>query len=106
MCLGGDHEKGTYLFMVILLIRYKSNNKKLHRLELKIGEINEEKDKIEYLEELIKKVSPGLRIININKKGDCYVNISQLKDVTYNSTALENAILIKFYLTGDTKGIL
>ena len=44
ICLGGDHGKSTYLFVAILLFRYKNNMKESYWLELKIGEINEPKD--------------------------------------------------------------
>ena len=45
VCLRGDNGKGCCMFMAILLIRNANELKELHRIELKLGGINEEKDK-------------------------------------------------------------
>ena len=52
VCLGGDHGKGSYIYLAIVIIRY-NDGKVVYRLELKLGEINEEKDKIEFIQELL-----------------------------------------------------
>ena len=48
--LGGNHRKNSYLF----LARHKDNND-AHRLEINVGEKNEEKDKI-FFKEIMKKI--------------------------------------------------
>ena len=54
VCIGGDHGKNTCMFLAILLFRHKSTGKETCRLELKLGEINEDKDCLEYIEQLLK----------------------------------------------------
>ena len=46
VCLEGDHSKGCYMLMAIVLIRHANEFKEPHRIDLKLGEINEEKDKL------------------------------------------------------------
>ena len=43
--------------MAIELIRNKHKIKELHRIELKLGETNEDKDRLKCIEEKIKKMS-------------------------------------------------
>ena len=40
--------------MAILLIRCANESKEPHRIELKLGEINKEKEKLERVEEMIR----------------------------------------------------
>ena len=54
-CIGGYHSKNTYLLMSIALFRHKYSSKATFLLELKLGKINEEKDRIEHVKELLKK---------------------------------------------------
>ena len=53
----GDYRQGSYAFVAIILIRYEDTNKETCRVEVKLGEINQEKDKLECLKPLIKKYS-------------------------------------------------
>ena len=54
ICLGGDHGKGAYVFMEICIIRRKNIAKEPHRIEIKLGEIEEPKDSLDYIKELLK----------------------------------------------------
>ena len=47
-CIGRYHGKHTHLFVATLRVRYQNNVKDTYQLELKIGEANEDKDKIEH----------------------------------------------------------
>ena len=55
VCMGGDHGKNTCMFLAMLLFRHKSTSKETCRLELKLGEIDEDKDRLEHIEQLLKK---------------------------------------------------
>ena len=61
--MGRDHGKNACIFLAILLFRCKSTSKETHRLELKLGEINEDKDRLECIEQLFKKISYGFNLI-------------------------------------------
>ena len=47
--------------------------------ELPIGEINEEKDKIEFMLQLTYNISIGLEKLHVNINSKCYVSIDNLK---------------------------
>ena len=105
VCLGGDHGKNTFIYMAILLFRY-TTEKETYRLEIKLGEINEEKDKIEFIEQLMSKISSSLGELNINPRGDFYMSISNLDSITFSSEKLNSDyILMKFFLIGDLKSL-
>ena len=105
MYLGGDHGKGSYLFLVIVLIRY-NNKSDPYRLEIKISEINEDKDNIDYIEQLIKKISSELDQIKINKEGDCYMSSNDLHEVNFSKehSTSGQCYWMKFYIICDIKG--
>ena len=46
--------KGTYIFLVIVMVRHKVN-KKLYYLEIKLGKTNKDKDEIENIKILLGK---------------------------------------------------
>ena len=103
MTLGGDHGKNSYMFLATISIRF-NDNRETRRLEIKIGETNEEKCKIEFLKALIKKISYGWTRMNIDSEGDCHMSISDLSNLRFVSTsASDNCVLIKFFLIGGVK---
>ena len=78
MYLGGDHGKGSCLFLAIVLTRCNSKSDPC-RLEIKIGETNEDEDNVDCIEQLTKKISYGLDQMKINKEGDCYMSLDDLR---------------------------
>ena len=48
VCVGGDYGKGAYLLMKVTLFRRHGIIKDPYRAEIKVGEVNEPKDKIEF----------------------------------------------------------
>ena len=108
VCLGGDHGQATYMFIAIMLIRY-NYEKVAHRIEIPIGEINEEKDKLECLMPLMSKIFFGLDSLNMNADGDACMSIDDFNNKSFLSNRLVNAnhksCLMKFYITGDLKGM-
>ena len=53
--LGGDHGKGAFIFIVIVLVRRKNVIKDSRHTEIKLGEIKEPKDCIEHIKQSLKK---------------------------------------------------
>ena len=109
ICLGGDHGKESYIFMAIILIRYK-NNKEPHRIEVKIGEINDEKDKIEYLTELLKKINIGLTEMNIDiTTGNCFTTFHPDGAIQFSKHIILlsdcTSLVTNFHVVGDLKAL-
>ena len=112
VCIGGDHGKNSYLFIAILLFRYYDKNKETFRLELKLGEINEVKDRIEHVQQLLIKLSHGFNNMKIDNNGDAHVTLDEFNNATFSSgndnnqsLATNTLFLLKFYLIGDIKGV-
>ena len=106
--MGGDHGQSSYVFIAIILIRYEDTNKETYRVEVKLGEINQEKDKLEYLKPLIKKISFSLDSMKINTEGNAIMSIDNLKTISFVSNDNETSdtkYLCKFYLIGDLKSL-
>ena len=105
---GRDHGQSACIFLAVVLIRCKTT-KETHRLETKIGEINEEKDKFEVLKVLISKINYGLDSLKISIDGDCCVSMDSLQNISFrNNKSInknENIHLVKFYMIGDLKGM-
>ena len=62
-----DYVKGAYLIIADLLLRRTTLEKETWRLELKLGEISNEKGQGECLEYSIKKINHGLRSMSANE---------------------------------------
>ena len=79
----GDHGKNSYLFIAILLFKYYDKNKETFRLELKLGEINEVKDRIEHAQQLLIKLSHGFNYMKIDNNGDAHVTLDEFNNATF-----------------------
>ena len=101
--LGCDHGKGIYMFLVIVKLHY-TIDKDACQFELKHGEINEEKYTMEFIIDVLKKASIGLTEMNI-KIGDCYMSITDRRNIRFTSDHDMNSTLIKFYTIGDLKAL-
>lgn len=104
-CLGIDNGKGSYSFLATILMHH-DNNSDPYRLEIKIGEINEEKDNVDCVEQLISKISYGLDQMKINEEEDCSMSLENLHQVTFlkeNSTSGKHCRM-KFHEIDNIKG--
>ena len=54
-------------------------------MELKLGEINEDKDRIEYVEHLLNKVSYGFDTMNIDQDGNTHMTTDQFRNAAFSS---------------------
>ena len=109
-CLGWDYSKGSYVSMAIVNIRCKNKYKETHWIELKIDKIDEDKDKLEYIEELIKKISSSLESIKISKEGNSVMSLDNLHNISFSTESSTNnlphrSFLLKFHMIGNTKGV-
>ena len=105
ICLGGDHGKGSHSFLGIILIRCL-DGKDTHRLEVKLGETNEEKDSIDYLKPLLERTNYGLTGINADDNGNCYMSTDGLKNDAFSKESSSDCVChVKLFLIGDLKGL-
>ena len=92
------------MLLVIVLIRH-NDNKKPHRTKIKIGEINESKDKIEPIDVLLKKIYIGLSGINVNSEGGYCMSLDSMCNVNFDATFNTSKCIFKFCIIGDLKGL-
>ena len=92
--------------------RYHDKNKVTFRLELKLGDINEVKDTIECVQQLLIKLSHGFNNVKIGNNGDAHVTLDEFNNTIFSSgddnnqsLATNKLFLLKFYLIGDIKGV-
>lgn len=80
-------------------------------MELKLSKINEGKDRIEHVKELLKKISYGLETMSVEKEeGNSRMTLDQIRSATFSSNnnddvAISNSKihLLKIYLIGNAK---
>ena len=56
---------------------------KILKLEIKLGETNEEKENLEFAEILVQKNYNGLQKMNVNSSGDCHMSIDDLDSIAF-----------------------
>jgi hypothetical protein len=71
LTLGGDHGKGYYTFIACLIVQFDDPLEEPQVLEFQIGEIDSEKDSMELLLPLVKKLGEGLLSMNPKGEEDC-----------------------------------
>ena len=83
--VGGDNGKGSYLFIAVVLFRHADDGKEPHLLEVKLGEINESKDKMDFLTLLLRRIPYGLSSMSVNNSGDCCVSLNEMNNIKFAS---------------------
>ena len=58
--LGGDRGKGDMIFVAVLILRFRTENKNPNIIELQIGEVDSSKDMMELLHFIVEKVTPDI----------------------------------------------
>ena len=58
--LGGDHGKGDMIFVSVLILLFRTENKNPNIIELQIVEVDSSKDMMELLHFIVEKVTPGI----------------------------------------------
>jgi hypothetical protein len=61
LLLGGDHGKGAFTFLFVILVRYKDSTRAPMIVELQVGQIDSTKDSMELLWPLLDDMNPGLK---------------------------------------------
>jgi hypothetical protein len=70
VCLGGDHGKGKFAFMALVVVRYKKEMKrKPSYFEYQIGQINDGKDSIDSLRPLLLVLEEGIMAMKPERDG-------------------------------------
>ena len=59
--LGGDHGKGGMIFVAVLILQFRTENKNPNIIELQIGEVDSSKDMMELLHFIAENVTPGIQ---------------------------------------------
>ena len=73
--------------------------------KIKTGGMNEDKDKIECVEVVLKKTSPGLRLMGINKEGDCCISVDYFNNVEFSTMNDNTKHRIKLFIISDLKSL-
>ena len=80
-----------------MLIKY-SDGKDTFVLDIKLGHKNEEQDKIEFMQQLIRRILCDLTRMSTNSEDDCYMKISDLSMCNFSSEATNNkSTFVEFY---------
>ena len=108
--LGGDHGKGAFTFLAIIIIRFKTTKEPLI-LDLQIGQIDSQDDKLELLRPLVGKIGDDIR--TMPQQSDGCVNLEVLvSDYEYKLVYGENSesgevistkVKLELFLIGDFK---
>lgn len=67
--------KQTYVFIAVIIVWSNIVSNDPFCLEVKLGEINKDKDKIEFIWVLLTQINVGLTEMNMNEHGDCYMTV-------------------------------
>jgi hypothetical protein len=81
--VGGDHGKGVFSFVAIVVIRYKGYSDPFS-FTLQLGEIDSPTDSMEHLTPLIEKINPGLLKMQPDENANC--NFVLIKEVDKKHT--------------------
>ena len=72
---------------------------------MKLGEISQQKDKIEFLESILNNISFSLSSVKINEEEYWYLSIESLNNLMFLLEGDEIKHLLKFYVICDVKDL-
>ncbi|KAL7564736.1 hypothetical protein ACA910_010147 [Epithemia clementina (nom. ined.)] len=114
--LGGNHGKGKFSFVAIIIIGYRKNknaNKEDKVVELQIGQIDDSSDKLELLRPLLSRLETSVRRMNLLQNGCCRLWLENANNNIYFSAAgaptdpkLSVILPVELFLVGDLKFLL
>ena len=97
LCVGGDHGKGAFTMMLIVIVRYEDKDPLI--LEFQIGQIDATSDSIEYLSPLLKHLNPFFTAMKFID-GKTRVTIADDGKVIYVGDEGEDGIDVEIFLIG------
>jgi hypothetical protein len=101
LLLGGNHGKGLFTFLFVIVVRYKDPTGAPMIMELKFGQIDSTKDSMELLWPLLDDMMPGLNKLMPSKEGKLAVKVTNKDYELQFGEQDDDAIPMKFYLMGD-----
>jgi hypothetical protein len=102
--LGGDHGKGAFTFMFVLVIRYVDETKDPTILEFQIGQIDSTEDSMELLRPLLVDMELGVQEMEpVDGKSMVYVDEDFKLSFGHDNQTDAIGIGMEFYLIGDLK---
>jgi hypothetical protein len=105
LLLGGDHGKGPFTFLFVIVVRYKDPTWAPMIVELQLGQIDSTEDSMELLRPLLDDMMPGLNQLMSSKEGKSAVKVANKDYELQLGEEDDDAIPMKFYLIGDLKFI-
>ena len=116
LVFGGNHGKGAFTFMFVVIVRYRGNRRTPGVHEFQLGQIDTTKDNKEILAHLMEDMASGVMAMQPNdgqsilcaskQRGsgeEQTINVSFCKVGEEQSTNGSINILTRFYLMGDIK---
>jgi hypothetical protein len=99
----GDHGKGAFTFLFVVVVRYKDPTRAPMIVELQLGQIDSTEDSMELLRPLLDDMMPGLNQLMPSKEGKSAVKVANKDYELQFGEEDDDAIPMKFYLIGDLK---
>jgi hypothetical protein len=103
LLLGGDHGKGAFTFLFVIVVRYKDPTQAPMIVELQLGQIDSTEDSMELLRPLLDGMMPGLNQLMSSKEEKSAVKVANKDYELQLGEEDDDAIPMKFYLIGDLK---
>jgi hypothetical protein len=99
LLLGGDHGKGAFTFLFVIVVRYKDPTRAPMIVELQLGQIDSTEDSMELLRPSLDDMMAGLNKLMPSKEGKLAVKVTK-KDYELKFGEQDgDAIPMKFYLS-------
>ena len=80
ICLGGDHGKGKFTFVAMIIVRYINKQRASKIFEFQIGQIDHGGDTVELLEPLLSRLEKGIKRLKPDKNGMCSCKVKRNTD--------------------------
>jgi hypothetical protein len=103
LLLGGDHGKGAFTFLFVIVVRYKDSTRAPMIVELQLGQIDSTEDSMELLRPLLDDMVPGLKKLMPSREGKSTVGVLNDDYELQFGEQNDDAIPMQFYLIGDLK---
>jgi hypothetical protein len=103
LLLGGDHGKGAFTFLFVIVVRYKDVTRAPMIVELQLGQIDSTEDSMELLWPLLDYMMAGLKELMPSKEGTSTVEVLNNDYELQFGEQSDDAIPMQFYLIGDLK---
>jgi len=110
VCLGGDHGKGKFTFIALVIVRYKAalikQDDKI--FEFQIGQIDHPSDSVELLRPLLARLEVGIKKLNPNNEAMCSATLVDSETSCFAGVYFDGRngncfVPLELFLIGDLK---